>query len=182
MQNIVTQIKKNKVVLMPTDTVYGICCLCENEQGIKKILKIKESLPGRGFVNISHSLDAIKHIVDIEENISKFLPENEPTTIIFEKFKYLPAICGSGDGSIAFRIIKKGKINTLLKSINKPLLTSSANFKGHKTPTNYNTIDKNFMEKVDYISAFDKKIELEMTFKPSKIIKIKKQKIFVIRE
>jgi len=179
--NIIEIINKGGVVLYPTDTVWGIGGDATNPDVIEKILKIKNRPDHKGMLILVDGYKMLqKYVKNIPPEIWEILEKSiTPTTIIYETPQNLPQNLLYKDGSIAIRIIKKGFANDLIKTIGKPLVSTSANISGEPTPIGFEDINPVILEKVDYVVNLHRQSSEK---KPSRIIKwTKKNGIEIIR-
>lgn len=181
-EEIANAIKEGKLIIFPTDTVYGIGTNAYNEEACKKIYEIK----GRPSCKpLSILISDISMIEDLVENISpteqkiieKFWPG--PLTMKFKKRKgILPDIISAGDEYVRIRLIKNGLIYKIIEKAEVPVVAPSANISGHPTGIKIDNIIKELGGKVDYIlDCGDYKSD-----EPSTIIQVEDEKIVVIRE
>ena len=75
-----------------------------------------------------------------------------PLTIIYPKAKNLPIEMLSNDGTIGIRIPNHPYCQEILKELNRPLVSSSANISGEKSPTCFEDISTLIKENVNFIS------------------------------
>ncbi len=181
-EEIANAIKEGKLIIFPTDTVYGIGTNAYNEEACKKIYEIK----GRPSCKpLSILISDISMIEDLVENISpteqkiieKFWPG--PLTMKFKKRKgILPDIISAGDEYVRIRLIKNGLIYKIIEKAEVPVVAPSANISGHPTGIKINNIIKELGGKVDYIlDCGDYKSD-----EPSTIVQVEDEKVVVIRE
>ena len=181
-EEIANAIKEGKLIIFPTDTVYGIGTNAYNEEACKKIYEIK----GRPSCKpLSILISDISMIEDLVENISpteqkiieKFWPG--PLTMKFKKRKgILPDIISAGDEYVRIRLIKNGLIYKIIEKAEVPVVAPSANISGHPTGIKINNIIKELGGKVDYIlDCGDYKSD-----ETSTIVQVEDEKVVVIRE
>ena len=180
--SIQTALKKGQILLLPTDTVWGVCCDASNEASISRIITKKGKEAGKGLVNLVSDIEMLSHYVVIPKEIKPLLFSSSPTTILFESFRNLPKICGAKDGSIAFRVVQSPFCKKVITSFQSPLASTSANIHGEKTPSCFSEISQKVLSFVDFCTLFDEKIEQEMTSRPSKIIKVEEKDIIILRK
>ena len=92
-----------------------------------------------------------------------------PLTIIYPTSKDLAPSVLAEDGSVGIRITKDPSCLKLIRALRKPIVSTSANLSGQKSPTCYDDIDTSIKNNVDAI------LEVRLTEKmtnPSQIIKI----------
>ena len=117
--------------------------------------------------------------IDDFESISKYanLPEskiatklklhNHPT-VIYQKTKPSLKHVSNENNEIAIRITPIIELKKIIKVLNAPIISTSANISGQPFPINFNDIDKNITSAVDLMLNF----EVESTGIPSTIIRI----------
>ncbi|MEM3437806.1 MAG: L-threonylcarbamoyladenylate synthase, partial [Nitrososphaerales archaeon] len=98
-------VKKGKIVVYPTDTVYGLGCDPYNVIAIKRLFEIK-SREFKPLPVLFSSINIVKEIVELNEIglklASNFWPG--PLTIVAKKIKALPEILTCGSDKIGVRI------------------------------------------------------------------------------
>lgn len=181
-EEIANAIKEGKLIIFPTDTVYGIGTNAYNEEACKKIYEIKGRPSCKPLIILISDTSMIE---DLVENISpkeqkiieKFWPG--PLTIKFKKRKgILPDIISAGDEYVRIRLIKNGLIYKIIEKAEVPVVAPSANISGHPTGIKIDNIIKELGRKVDYIlDCGDYKSD-----EPSTIVQVEDEKIVVIRE
>ena len=124
-------------------------------------------------------LEMIKNYVDTIPVQAKILIEEtaKPLTIIYPKAKNLAFNLIAEDGSIAIRIPNDSFCQKMLTHFNKPIVSTSANESGKKTPQSFDEITHNILEQVDYVVNLQEK---EATGTPSTLVKIESDGSVVI--
>lgn len=145
-------IKNGKIVIFPTETVYGIGTNGLDENAIKRLYEVKKR-PLRKPINLLVS--DIKMVEEVAENISNieyklmntFFPG--PFTIILKKKEIVPNILTANGNTVGIRM-PDGKIaRKLVEYANVPIATPSANISGRPSGTNLESIMKDFENQVD---------------------------------
>ena len=180
--NIIEIVQNGGTILYPTDTIWGIGGDATNPAVIEKIYEIKERNPHKSLLILVDSYKMLQNYVEeIPLEIWEILEKSiEPTTIIYSNPKNLPAELLADDGSIAIRVVKKGFAKDLIKATGKPLISTSANLSGQKSPANFDEIDPVILQRVDYVVNLHRQ---NTSRKASKIIKWSSEKgIEIIRD
>jgi L-threonylcarbamoyladenylate synthase len=142
-------IKKEKVIVCPTDTVYGLIADAKNKRAVNKIFKIKKRKKENPIPIFVKDLKMAKKIAFINKRQEKFLKKIWPgkvTVILKAKDKDFPKGIIK-DGKIGIRIPKHKFLDRLLKKLKMPLAQTSANISGNPTPQNVQGILKEFKDK-----------------------------------
>ncbi|MBE0650597.1 MAG: threonylcarbamoyl-AMP synthase [Bacteroidales bacterium] len=146
-------LKKGKVILYPTDTVWGIGCDATIYKAVKKIYKIKQKEDEKSLIILLDSPESLEKYVENVPPIAYDLLENavSPITIVYPKAKDVLKNIRAADGSIAIRVIKDDFCTELIRRLGKPLVSTSANLSGHPVATTFDQLDERIKENVDYI-------------------------------
>ncbi|WP_339020630.1 L-threonylcarbamoyladenylate synthase [Spiroplasma endosymbiont of Atherix ibis] len=156
-------LKENKVIILPTDSIYGLSALYNEENRIR-VNKIKKSQESKKLIVLFSKLKQVKKIININKKFKKNAKSKIPITQIVNTKE---------NGSIALRKVKR---KDLLSIINKTGLIFS-------TSVNYS--NNPYLNKKEELDLFNKNVnevfwDGELNGKPSKIIDLINDK--VIRE
>jgi L-threonylcarbamoyladenylate synthase len=170
--NSINALKQGGIILYPTDTIWGIGCDATNPDAIKKIYRLKNRQEKKSMIILlAHKSDIKNYVFQPSKKITDFISlQKNPTTAVFEKAINLPRELVNENGSIAIRIVKDEFCETLLRYLEKPLVSTSANLSGDAPPENFKMISAAIKNGVDYIVQH-RKNELQI-FQPSSIIKL----------
>lgn len=164
-------LKNGGTILYPTDTIWGIGCDATNEEACQQILKLKNRPEEKSFILLMDSFQMLEKYVPEFNEICYDLVDlaDKPLTIIYPTNKGLaPSVLGK-DGSVAIRITKDPICLKLIRSIRKPIVSTSANISNQPSPTTFNEINSIIKDGVNGVLE-ERLIEKMST--PSKIIKI----------
>ena len=171
-KNAVTTLKKGGVILCPTDTIWGISCDATNEKAANKVYAIKARPKDKSFIILVNDEEMLLNYVDkIDPVLHDVLQSyKEPLTIVYEKGKNLPKNVLAADGSIAIRVVKNDFCIELIKQLGKPIISTSANISGIKTPHKYADVSETILEKIDYV--VHQQLESHTVAKASTMVKL----------
>jgi L-threonylcarbamoyladenylate synthase len=128
-------LKIGQVVVLPTDTVYGLSCLANNSRAIKRIKQLKKNDPKKPLLVLVSSLAMLKRYVFLSARQAAFLkkywtPGSRPTTVILKHRGKLPKeLCGESDG-LALRLPKSKFLTKILETVKRPIVSTSLNLSG----------------------------------------------------
>lgn len=164
-------LKKGKVILYPTDTVWGIGCDATIYKAVKKIYKIKHREEDKSMIILLESPEALEKYVENVPPVVYDLLENtvSPLTVVYPGAKDVLKNIRAADGSIAIRIIQDEFCKELIKRLQRPLISTSANLSGQPVATTFDQVDKQIREKVDYIVGIHR--TRVASVRPSTIVK-----------
>ena len=170
-------LKHGAIGVIPTDTVYGLVCMAENEKAVERLYNLKKRKKKPGTI-IAASIDQLvqlgmryrylKAVEDYWPNaISVEIPFSEPSRNYLRQSLPRQAI----------RIPKGKSLQKLLEETG-PLLTTSANAPGEPVANSLAEAQKYFGGKVDfYVDGGDLSGR-----KPSTIIRIIDDEVEVLRQ
>lgn len=123
-------IRRNGVVLMPTDTIYGLHALATSEAAIERIAALKEREEAKPFVVLGASMSQFEAIgVEFSDRTRRILEElwPGPLTAVLSLNKTIAA--SRGAKSLAVRVPDLQWLRELL-TLSGPLASTSANISG----------------------------------------------------
>lgn len=145
-------IEKGKIVIFPTETVYGIGTNGINEKAVARLYEIKRRPLNKPISLLVNSIEMInmiaKDITDIEYKLIKeFLPG--PLTIILKKKNIVPDLVTANSDTVGVRMPKNEIALKLIEYSGVPIATPSANISGKPSGIDMKDIMKDFNKKVD---------------------------------
>lgn len=150
------KLKKGNIIIYPTDTVYGVGGIIEEETLIK-IYKAKSRSFSSPLIALVNSLEKVKEIAFIEnknqEKIEKLIKAFWPggLTIILKKKEVVPSIMVSNGETVGVRMPNHKKALEIIESAGGILATTSANISGENTPSSFEELSEEFKKRVDII-------------------------------
>ena len=147
---------KGKVILYPTDTIWGIGCDATNESAIKRLYQIKNRDYSKPLIILVDSIHMLKeYVVDMHPRIETLLTlHHRPLTIVHPKSKNLPTVLSGGSPSIGIRIAQDLFCRELISAFGKPIVSSSGNVSNQPFPRNFGEISSEIIKQVDYVVKF----------------------------
>ncbi len=138
LDSIVQSLYEERVVVFPTETVYGIACLAESEKAVRDLFAAK----GRDFsaalpVMIAEAarLDRVaRPLPGLDRLAERFWPG--PLTIVLPRQPWLPAPVTANGATVGVRIPDHPLALAILRQVAKPLAVSSANLSGQPPALN----------------------------------------------
>ena len=135
-------IKRDGVVLIPTETVYGLSCRFNSPAAVKRVSEIKLRKMGKKFIVLISSRSQLGDLGLMMNRAADILADEfwpGPLTMI------LPDIRGN---TLAVRYSSSVFINRLIDE-SGPIISTSANLSGQSTPALFSEIDKELLNRVD---------------------------------
>lgn len=170
-----------KVVIFPTETVYGIGTNALREDACNKIYEIKKRPQNKPLIVLISNLEMLRDLVEeispLERKLMNvFWPG--PLTIIFKKKKGISDIVTGGQNTLAVRLTSNKITQELIEQAGVPIVAPSANVSGEVTGTKIDIIKKELGDKVDYILDYGD-IDSDI---PSTLVKVENDLVMILRE
>ncbi len=163
LKKVAEELRNGKIIAFPTDTVFGLGCIYDNEDAKNAIMAAKgrdekKALP---MMCTKELIETVATVNDKEKKaIETFMPG--AITIIFKK-KNLPDFVTCGMDTVAIRVPDDEWIIELIKTVGKPLLVTSANLSDKGSLLKYEDVIADMDERIDGIVKEDARGEKAST-------------------
>ncbi|HPE87038.1 MAG: L-threonylcarbamoyladenylate synthase [Bacteroidales bacterium] len=173
-------LKKGGIILYPTETIWGIGCDATNAKAIRRIYKLKKRSGSKSMIILVEDELRLKHHVKkVPEIVSDLIQSiRKPLSVIYPEARNLANNAIAEDGSVAIRITSHPFCQALIKNLNKPIVSTSANFSGEPAPNTFQSIAPIIKESVDLIVPM--LYESINEVKASTLIQVKNDGTFII--
>jgi L-threonylcarbamoyladenylate synthase len=171
LEETIEQLKNGGTILYPSDTIWGLGCDASNEEACQRILELKNRPEEKSFIVLVDGVSMLeKYVPDFHQVCYDLIDYAEkPLTIIYPSARNLAPSVIAKDGTVGIRITKDPTCLKLIRSINKPIVSTSANLSGQVNPKSFKEIDFSIKSGVD--AVLELRLDEPMT-SPSQIIKI----------
>lgn len=130
-KEITAALENGAVLVLATDTVYGLVCDALNAKAVEKIFEIKKRDRQKPLGVFVKNLESAKEIAVVKKEHENFLNDNKITSILPAKNKSLSPLVYKNN-TIGVRIPKYEFLNLVLNEFNKPIAQTSANISGEQ--------------------------------------------------
>lgn len=165
-------LRNGGLILYPTDTIWGIGCDATNPDAVKKVYTLKQREDTNSMLVLIDNPRFLNTYLQEVPEVAWDLIEvsDKPLTIIYPNAKNLANNLVATDGSIGIRLVKHAFCEKLLQAFRKPMVSTSANISGNAHPKNFNEIDEQIINGVDFVvpEIYDERKNTS----PSSIIKL----------
>jgi L-threonylcarbamoyladenylate synthase len=151
---VVQLFENDGIALLPTDTIWGLCCHAGSQVAIHRILKLKHSTPGQGMVVLVSDMAMMKRYFQrLHPRLETLLMLHQrPLTILSDEVTGLDELLRGPGGQWAMRIVKDRKLQSLIRALDAPIVATSPCFHGEEPPAYFGLIPSDFLQQVDYIA------------------------------
>jgi L-threonylcarbamoyladenylate synthase len=173
-------LKNDGLVVMPTETVYGLAARALSPDAVRRVFAAKgrqlfEPLPVQVAVPEMLLLIGIDVTGAVRRLVERFMPG--PLTLVLPAAGVLPDIVTGGSGTVGVRIPNHPVALAVLQAVSEPLVVTSANLSGQPAPKDAQAAMRQLEGRTDLVldagpSALGRESTvLDMTALPPKILR-----------
>lgn len=171
-------LKSGGLVSFPTETVFGLGVIFDNEESYKNLIAVKKRPPEKPFTLMCSRASDIEKYAQLDDLsrflIKKYVPGQ--ITLLLKAKSNLPSWVVSSEGFVGVRVPDSNLIQNLISLVGKPLLVPSANKSGEKPAYCHEEVVTIFGDEIDAVIKGESKSNI-----PSTIVLVDKT-IKIIRE
>lgn len=166
-------IANNKILIHPTEGVWGIGCNAKNKKAVSRIFDLKRRNKTKKFILLSPSIQSVKEFCIVSKEDCKILEKNwpGPTTFLLKKNSHKYKHISDLD-SYAVRVSAHKPLIKLLNLFGSEIVSTSANISGEKALKSKDDIVDIF--NYEDVAIFDER--LGGLKKPTRIFDLKNKK------
>jgi len=155
---IIPELERESVILLPTDTIYGISCRWDSQAARDRVQELKGPDRLAFFVSlISDREMAFRYAEQPSPECMEVLESAWPgpvTAILRMRPGAAPDFCASPEGTIAFRLPDSAFLQELVQGVGVPIVSTSANRTGEPHADSAEAAWKIFGDGIDlYVDA-----------------------------
>ncbi|NCD01097.1 threonylcarbamoyl-AMP synthase [bacterium] len=180
---IYNNLKNNKIVALPTDTIFGFSSLASKKSIVDKIFLIKKRPKNKTFILLFSSLNMVKKYCIVNSEQGNYLKNVWPgrVTVILKSKKSNSLSYLAKENSFAVRVPDISFLRSIIKKLKEPVISTSANLSGENNINSGEEIYKSWLKekyKPDLIifkkeKSDSNKQKKNQLVKPSKIIDLR---------
>lgn len=145
-------IKAGRLVVYPTETLYGIGADATNAEALRRVYEIKGREGAKPLLIIVDAFERLQPLVhqvtpEARSLMSAFWPG--PLTLVFRASSQVPDEMTAGTGTIGARIPSSTFCRALVRACGGPITSTSANRAGEPTPKTIGEIRKALSDGID---------------------------------
>lgn len=179
MKKIIKNLNDGNLVIIPTDTVYGISCDALNRDAVNKVFIAKKREQKPLLILVSNIDMLKKYVKQINELEQKLLDRFTPgmLTILFEKNDNVLDEITCSSNYIGIRIPDNKFLLDIINELGRPIVSTSANISGEEVITSVDKINEDLKKHISYI--YDDGVKTNIS---STLVKVENNKIKILRD
>ena len=144
------------VIAYPTEGVFGLGCLPDDQRALQRLLEIKQRDAAKGLIVIAANAEQLQGWIDLPAGRSLPDPDpDQPITWIVPPGENVSPMLRGQHASLAVRITTNPVAKALCLAAESPLVSTSANLSGKPTARNRLVLHRQFANVVDYVVPGD---------------------------
>jgi L-threonylcarbamoyladenylate synthase len=154
-QQAITIVREGGIIIYPTDTAYGIGCRIDNSVSVDRLLNIRRRPATQAMPILVDSVKMALTYFDMPSDIvRRLMKEYWPgalTIVSTCKKELIYSPIRAGKDTVGIRMPANNTILEIIKEVGVPVLGSSANFHGGRTPYSAGDLDPELLKLVDFV-------------------------------
>ena len=143
------------VIAYPTEGVYGLGCLPDDEDAILQLLRLKRRDPRKGLILIAADRTQLDDWIEPDGSALPKADAAQPTTWIAPAKSHVSPLVRGQHAGIAVRLTTNPTAAAICNAVASPIVSTSANVAGMPVARNRYVLRKQFGDAVDYIVPGD---------------------------
>ncbi len=170
---------KGEIVAFGTDTVFGLACVYDDLNAIKKVYDAKNREAKKALPMMCKDVETIGEVAYVSDKALKIMNKYMPgaITVVYRKKECISDDATSGLKTIGIRIPNDEFVLSLLRSVGKPLLVTSANMSHEPSLLKWKDVYEKLEGRIDGVVKKDASGQLSST-----IVDCSNDNIKILRE
>ncbi len=181
LNDLVKRLKAGEVLVLPTETVYGLVADATNKKAVKKIYQIKGRNFNKPLPVICSSLAMVRNFFYLPKVLAQLAREYWPGALAIRFTVKNKLLKVSPDNTVVARVSSFTLLTSLAKKLDRPLTATSANLAGNPECYSAQAVSKQFKTK-KYKPDLIVDGGVRPVIKPSTIVALEKDQVVVLRQ
>lgn len=144
------------IIAYPTEAVFGLGCDPDNNKALKKLLALKNRPADKGLILLAASYSQLLPYIEDsqipqDKRFSILSRWPDGITQLVPKSKECSTLLSGRFDTIAVRVTSQPDVVALCNALNKPIVSTSANFSGELPARTWQEVECNLAECIDFI-------------------------------
>ena len=143
------------VIAYPTEGVYGLGCLPDDEDALLRLLSIKRRDPRKGLILIAADRTQLDEWIEPDGSALPEADTGRPTTWIAPAKPHVSPLVRGQHAGLAVRLTTNPTAAAICNAVSSPIVSTSANLAGMPVARNGFVLRRQFGSTVDFIVPGD---------------------------
>lgn len=149
-------LKQGGIVLYPTDTHWALGCDATNREAVERLHQVKKRTSSKQILILMENPALLdRYVRDVPEIAWDLIDiTTTPLTLVFSKYHNLAENLVEPGGNIGIRFTREAFSRGLIQRFRRPVVASSANLHGQKTPEVFSDVQPGIISSADYVVSY----------------------------
>jgi L-threonylcarbamoyladenylate synthase len=143
------------VIAYPTEGVFGLGCLPDDEHAVLRLLRIKRRDPRKGLILIAADKSQLDDWIELDGGALPEADVSQPTTWIAPAKQHVSPLVRGEHAGLAVRLTTNPTAAAICDAVASPIVSTSANVTGMPVARNRFVLRRQFGAAVDFIVPGD---------------------------
>lgn len=169
------------IVIFPTDTAFGMGCRMDDVESVERLFKIRRRSEKKAtpvlVADLEMARDYLLEVPDLV--VRKLIKHYWPgalTIVLQSRTQKVPSLVRGGGDNLGVRMPDNDMLLEIIKQVGVPILGTSANFAGGKTPYKFEDLDPKLVAQVNFVVKGECKLKnastvIDCTVMPWKLLR-----------
>ena len=139
------------VIAYPTEGVFGLGCMPDDDAAVLRVLGIKRRHPGKGLILIASNIQQLRDWIDLHGAQIPDADPSQPITWIAPAKSGVSPLLRGHHQTLAVRLTSNPTAAAICDAVDSPVVSTSANLAGETVVRNSLILRRKFGRCVDYI-------------------------------
>ena len=149
-----SSLEAGKVVLIPTETVYGVAANAWDQAAVEEVFRVKKRKPEKALAWLCpKDFNFARYAREWDERFDAFSSSYWPgplTLVLSRKNKITP----DDPETVGYRVPDHDFVLELLSQLEFPIVATSANISGNKAATSFNMLETELLDQLAVVNDF----------------------------
>jgi len=143
------------VIAYPTEGVYGLGCMPDDNAALLRLLTLKQRDPGKGLILVASTKQQLDDWIRPDGSAIPDPDPSRPTTWIAPAHDHVSSLVTGDHAGLAVRLTSNPVASAICDAVASPIVSTSANVAGAPVARNRIVLRRKFGPCVDYIVPGD---------------------------
>jgi len=139
------------VIAYPTEGVFGLGCMPDDDDAVLRVLSIKRRDPAKGLILIAANRSQLHDWITLDVDLLPAPDASRPTTWITPAQAHVSPLVRGNHPGLAIRLTSNPIAAAICRAVGSPIISTSANVAGQRVVRNRLVLRRKFGACVDYI-------------------------------
>lgn len=175
-ESAVCALRQGKIIVYPTDTVWGIGCDAADPAAVEAVYALKRRAESKALIVLVDSEQAAERCcgvtaAEMANAVAELGDAGRPTTFVVQaRAGVLAPNLLAEDGTVGVRVTREAFSSELCRRFGGPIVSTSANVSGRPAASAFAEIDAEILDGADYVCVSRRADDTHSS--PSRVVRL----------